>query len=63
MLYSNGLQNRPLARRFVAGPQWREFVFRFADFGDVDGSDISAFQWGSMKVGRFELLLADVRLE
>ena len=63
MLYASSVANRPLARKFIAGRQWQEFVFPFTDFGDVDGSDITAFEWASMKTGKIELLLDDVRLE
>lgn len=62
MLFSQSRGQQPAMRPFTAGPEWREYVMPFSDFG-VDGSDIQGFAWTLTGApGTFVLWLDNVRL-
>jgi imidazolonepropionase-like amidohydrolase len=63
MFYLSRFANRPVTRDFIAGPQWTQIEVPFAQLGDVDGSDITAFEWAATRTGEFELALDDVQLQ
>ncbi len=53
----------PAARAFEAGPEWKEYVFSWGDFG-VEGYDITGIFIGAyQKTGDFSLQVDNVRLK
>jgi hypothetical protein len=60
MLFAKRLGFQIAEKSFVAGPDWKEYSFSFADFG-VDGSDTMAVLFtGGPEVGPFAFEIDDV---
>ena len=52
----------PATRNFVAGPEWKQYRMRFADFGGMEGYDITNIMFaGGPAPGRFSFQIDDVR--
>lgn len=63
LLFSRGAGFIPAARAFEAGPEWKEHVFSWGDFG-VEGYDITGIFIGAyQKTGDFSLQVDNVRLK
>jgi imidazolonepropionase-like amidohydrolase len=63
MVFAQSLGFQPAMQRFVAGPEWKEYVFTFESFG-LEGYDIMGiFIGSSMESGPFALQIDDVRLK
>jgi imidazolonepropionase-like amidohydrolase len=63
MVFARRLGYQPARREFVAGPEWREFIMPWTDFG-LDGGDVMGIAWtAGPKTGTFELRLDGVRVE
>lgn len=64
MLFAQSSGQVPTQETFVAGPEWKEFVFPFSAFGGNDGSDVMAIIWvGGPGGGAFDFQIDNVRLE
>lgn len=62
MVFSQGRGRQPITRPFTAGPEWKEYVMPFSDFG-VDGHDIQGLAWTLTGTpGKFELRVDEIRL-
>jgi len=62
MVVSQAKGYAPAARSFVAGPEWKEVIIPFSDFG-TDAHDLEAIIFGvQMNPGRFTFLIDTVRL-
>jgi len=63
LLFSRSAGFIPAVRAFEAGPEWKEYIFSWGDFGvegyDVNGIFIGAYQ----KTGDFSLQVDNVRLK
>ena len=42
MVFSQSKGMQPIVRPFVAGAEWKEYVFKFTDFDGITGHDVSA---------------------
>ena len=63
LLFSRSAGFIPAARAFEAGPEWKEYVFSWGDFG-VEGYDITGIFIGAyQKTGDFSLQVDNVRLK
>jgi imidazolonepropionase-like amidohydrolase len=63
MVFATRLGRMPATAAFAAGPEWKRYTYRFADFG-LDGSDIAGIFWGAGPApGAFSLQIDGVRLE
>jgi hypothetical protein len=52
----------PLTQTFVAGQEWKEFVFPLSAFGGTDGRDIMALMFvGGPKPGPFAFQVDNVQ--
>lgn len=52
----------PLTQTFVAGPEWKEYVFSISAFGGMDGHDFMALLFvGGPAAGAFAFQVDDVR--
>ncbi len=64
MLYAASRGYMPGIQTFVAGPEWKQFTFRFAQFGGITGHDLTAVLFsGGTTPGKFEFQVDDVRFE
>lgn len=64
MVFSPSRGEIPLRQTFVAGEEWKEYVFTFASFSGIDGKDVAAFLWvGGPEGGPFGFQIDGVRLE
>lgn len=64
MVFSQSRGEIPLRQTFVAGDEWKEYVFTFSSFSDFDGKDVAAFLWvGGPEGGTFDFQIDGVRLE
>ncbi|MDB4906141.1 MAG: putative hydrolase [Gemmatimonadetes bacterium] len=45
-IFSQGKGYAPLTLQFVAGAEWKEYVFPFSDFRGIDGHDVMAIIFG-----------------
>lgn len=62
MIFAESKGYTPLMQSFVAGSEWKEFVFPFSAFNGIDGHDIMAFMVvGGPQPGPFALQVDDVR--
>ena len=62
-LFAQSLGFVPAARTFTPGPEWKEYMFPFADF-KLDGSGLMAIFIGAVTdEGKFKLTIDDVRLK
>ena len=49
---------------FLAGAEWKEYVFPFASFGGIDGHDIMSLIFaGGPQPGSFAFQIDDVRFK
>jgi len=63
MIFAQSLGFMPAVQTFVAGPDWKEYVFPFEKF-NVDGSDIMGiFIGSSQEYGEFTLYIDNVHLK
>jgi imidazolonepropionase-like amidohydrolase len=63
LLFSRSAGFIPAARAFETGPEWKEYVFSWGDFG-VEGYDITGIFIGAyQKTGDFSLQVDNVRLK
>lgn len=63
MIFAQSLGFMPGTQTFVAGPDWKEYVFPFGKF-DIDGSGIMGiFIGASQEYGEFMLYIDSVRLK
>ena len=52
----------PVTRDFVAGPEWKQYRMRLADFGGMEGYDITNIMFaGGPAPGRFSFQIDEVR--
>jgi imidazolonepropionase-like amidohydrolase len=52
----------PATRNFVAGPEWKQYRMRFADFGGIEGYDITNIMFaGGPAPAKFSFQIDDVR--
>ncbi len=64
MLFATSKGMNPLVQTFTAGPEWSEHAFPFANFGGIDGKDVTAvIIAGGPEPGEFALQIDDVRLD
>lgn len=64
MLFATSKGMNPLVQTFVAGTEWSEHAFPFANFGGLDGKDVTAvIIAGGPAPGEFALQIDDVRLD
>ncbi|HYL63080.1 MAG TPA: CIA30 family protein [Candidatus Methylomirabilis sp.] len=64
MVFTQSGGYMPTQQTFVAGPDWKEFTFPFADFGGTDGYDVTAIIFAAgVPAGSFQFYLDDVRLD
>ncbi|HEX7123988.1 MAG TPA: CIA30 family protein [Gemmatimonadaceae bacterium] len=62
LLFAESSGYTPHMRPFVAGSDWREYVFPFSAFGGTDGRDITAVLFvAGPQAGTFTLYIDDVR--
>jgi len=62
MIFAQSLGYIPAEIKFTAGPEWKEHVFDWSDFG-LEGFDIMGiFIGGSSELGPFSLTIDEVRL-
>jgi hypothetical protein len=64
LLFTEGTGPVPLAREFVAGAEWQQHVFEWREFGDLDGSDVTAIAIvaGGGAPGAFALVVDEIEL-
>jgi hypothetical protein len=64
MLFAASRSFAPAIQTFVAGPEWKEYTFAFANFENLDGHDLmGVFVGAGLPVGKFSFRLDTVRLE
>jgi hypothetical protein len=64
MVFTPSRGEIPLRQTFVAGSEWKEYVFTFSSFSGIDGKDIAAFLWvGGPEGGTFSFQIDGVRLD
>lgn len=64
MLFAPSRNFIPLTRTFVAGAEWKEFKFTFAQFNDYDARDLAGLFIGAgLPAGKFAAQIDDVRFE
>ncbi|HEY7236103.1 MAG TPA: CIA30 family protein [Gemmatimonadaceae bacterium] len=62
MVFARSKGMRPIEQRFVAGPEWKEYVFPFSSFSGIDGHDFMALLFvGGPAAGSFAFQVDDVR--
>ena len=62
MIFAESKGYTPLTQTFVAGPEWKEYVFPFTAFGGIDGHDLMALMFvGGPESGPFAFQVDDVR--
>ena len=60
-LFAESKGYAPLTQTFVAGPEWKEYVFPFSAFSGIDGHDLMAVIFGGgPAAGRFELRIDNI---
>lgn len=63
MIFAQSLGYAPASQNFIAGPEWKEFVFPYDQF-NTDGSDIMGIFVGAyQEEGEFSLCIDHVRLK
>lgn len=63
LMFATRLGRMPASTTFTAGPEWKRYTYRFADF-HLDGSDLTGIFWGAgPALGPFSLQIDGVRLE
>ena len=63
MVFSESKGRAPLTQDFVAGAEWKEFVFPIKSFGGIDGHDIMGIAvTAGPEAGAFVFRIDDVRL-
>jgi imidazolonepropionase-like amidohydrolase len=64
MVFAESKGRIPLTADFVAGPEWKEFVFPFISFGGIDGHDIMGIALtAGPDAGAFHFRVDDVRIQ
>lgn len=64
LVFSQARGQIPLQQTFVAGPEWKEYVFPFSAFDGITGDDVMAILWvGGPSGGPFAFQLDGVKLE
>lgn len=64
MIYAKSKGFTPGIKTFVAGPEWKQFEFPFADFAGVDAHGIMGVIFcGGSKPGPFDFQIDDVRFK
>jgi hypothetical protein len=64
MVFSESKGRVPLMQDFVAGGEWKEFVFPISSFGGIDGHDIMGIAIAAgPDVGAFGFRIDDVRIQ
>jgi hypothetical protein len=62
MIFAQSRGFEPLTRTFIAGAEWSEVAYSWADFG-IDGSDLMGLVVaGGPQPGAFGFLVDDLRL-
>ena len=62
MIFAQSKGYTPLMQTFVAGPDWKEYVFPLSAFGGTDGHDLMALMFvGGPQPGPFAFQVDDVR--
>jgi imidazolonepropionase-like amidohydrolase len=64
MVFAASKGQAPLMADFVAGPEWKEFIFPISSFGGIDGHDIMGVALTANPVsGAFHFRIDDVRIQ
>ena len=64
MLLAQSRGQMPAIQTFVAGPEWKQFIFPFSRFDGMDGHDLMGVLFaGSLVPGKFVFQIDDVRFE
>jgi imidazolonepropionase-like amidohydrolase len=63
MLFAQSLGRIPAMRPFTAVPEWTTHRFEFAQFNNIDGSDVMGILFSASREGMFEFQIDDVRIE
>ena len=64
MVFAESRGQMPLIRRFMAGSEWKEFVFPIASFDGIDGHDIAGIAiTAGPEPGAFHLRLDELRVQ
>ncbi len=62
MIFAENKGYMPLTKTFVAGPEWKEYLFPLSAFDNIDGHDIMALIFsGGPAPGAFSFQIDDVR--
>ncbi|HJQ68872.1 MAG TPA: CIA30 family protein [Blastocatellia bacterium] len=62
MIMTKGGGFMPVSRNFVAGPEWKQYKMRLAQFGGMEGYDITNIMFaGGPAPGKFTFQIDDVR--
>ena len=62
MIFADSKGYTPLTQTFVAGAEWKEYVFPFSAFSGIDGHDLMALMFvGGPQGGPFAFQVDDVR--
>lgn len=63
MVFAQSLGRIPAMRPFSAGPEWTTHRFEFAQFNNIDGSDLMGVLFSASREGTFEFQIDQVRLD
>jgi len=64
LLFTQAGGYMPVQKTFATGPDWKEVVIPFSDFGGTDGHDVTAILFcASSEPGAFTFAIANVSLE
>src|ERR1700691_228556 len=64
MIFAQSFGYQPAAQNFAAGAEWKQFTFPLKAFNGTDGHDLMGVFFGSSPtLGKFDLLIDDVRFE
>jgi imidazolonepropionase-like amidohydrolase len=64
MIFAQSFGYQPAQQTFIAGAEWKQFTFPLKSFNGTDGHDLMGVFFGSSPtLGKFELLIDDVRIE
>jgi hypothetical protein len=64
MIFAQSFGYQAAAQNFTAGAEWKQFTFPLKAFNGTDGHDLMGVFFGSSPtLGKFDLLIDDVRFE
>jgi imidazolonepropionase-like amidohydrolase len=64
MIFAQSFGYQPAQQSFTAGAEWKQFTFALKSFNGTDAHDLTGVFFGSSPtIGKFDLLIDDVRFE